>query len=104
MDLNDWLTIAVPTIISIIGFVVTFVSLSKSFKNELNKQRMGVHIDKMSTIPYDILKLLDTMVQTGNQNQEITIQEINNLLNNILRIWFRKSNTVGGFNAKRELS
>lgn len=83
MDLNDWLTIAVPTIISIIGFVVTFVSLSKSFKNELNKQRMGVHIDKMSTIPYDILKLLDTMIQTGNQNQEITIQEINNLLNNI---------------------
>ena len=51
MDLNDWLTITVPTIISIIGFVLTFVSLSKSFKNELNKQRMGVHIDKMSTIP-----------------------------------------------------
>lgn len=79
MDLNDWLTIAVPTIISIIGFVVTFVSLSKSFKNELNKQRMGVHIDKMSTIPYDILKLLDTMIQTRNQNQEITIHEINNI-------------------------
>lgn len=32
MDLNDWLTIAVPIIISIIGFVVTFVSLSKSLK------------------------------------------------------------------------
>lgn len=83
MDLNDWLTIVVPTIISIIGFVVTFISLNKSFKDELNKQRMGVHIDKMSTIPYDILKLLDTMIQTRNQNQEVTIQEINNLLNNI---------------------
>lgn len=83
MDLNAWLTITVPTIISVIGFVVTFVSLSKSFKNELNKQRMGIHIDKMSTLPYDILKLLDTMIQTRNQNQEITVQEINNLLNNI---------------------
>lgn len=102
MDLNDWLTITVPTIISIIGFVVTFASLSKSFKDELNKQRMGVYIDKMSTIPYDILKFLDTMIQTRNQSQEITIQEINNLLNNIC-IWFRKSNTVGCFNAKREL-
>ena len=69
--------------ISIIGFVVTFVSLNKSFKDELNKQRMGIHIDRMSTIPYDILKLLDTMIKSMNQNQGVAIEDMYSLLNNI---------------------
>lgn len=104
MDLKDWLTIVVPTIISIIGFVVTFISLNKSFKDELNKQRMGVHIDKMSTIPYDILKLLDTIIQSTNQNQGVAIEDMYCLLNNIFAYGSEKAIQLAALMQKENYS
>ena len=56
------------SIVSIIGFFVTNKSIKKSFKNELEKQKSAVHIEKMSIIPYEVLALMDSMIE-GNKKQ-----------------------------------
>lgn len=60
------LTAFVTSIISILGFIVTNITLSRNFKNELRKQKTSLHIEKMSTIPFKILELMDNMIKSNN--------------------------------------
>ena len=55
------------SIISVIGFIVTYKSLKRNFKEELEKEKTSIHIEKMSSIPYEILKLMDNIMQTGGK-------------------------------------
>ena len=50
------ITSVVTSIISIIGFVVTYKSMKRNFKEELEKEKTSIHIEKMSSIPYKILE------------------------------------------------
>ena len=61
------ITAGVTSIISIIGFVVTYNSMKKNFKQELEKEKTSVHIEKMSTVPYNVLELMDKIIKTGGQ-------------------------------------
>ncbi|EQC69271.1 hypothetical protein HSISB1_515 [Streptococcus sp. HSISB1] len=38
----------------------------KSFKNELRKSRDSLALEKMSTVPYDILKLFDDLMESSH--------------------------------------
>lgn len=74
------ITALVTGIISIIGFIVTNASMKKDFKNELKKQRDSVALEKMSTMPYEILELMDEMfesVKVKNENQKKRIVDKN---------------------------
>ena len=63
------ITALVTGIISIIGFVITNMSMRKNFKNELIKQRDSIALEKMSTIPFEVLDLMDRMIkEKQNQN------------------------------------
>lgn len=53
----------VTSIISIIGFVVTYKSMKRNFRQELEKEKTSIHIEKMADIPYEILKLMDNMTK-----------------------------------------
>lgn len=48
--------------ISIIGFIVTYISMKRNFKNELEKQKSGMALEKMSTIPYEALSFYDVIM------------------------------------------
>ena len=62
------ITALVTGIISLIGFVVTNVSMKKNFKNELIKQRDGIALEKMATMPFEVLDLMDRMMEAkGDQ-------------------------------------
>ena len=55
-DLKGAIITAVVTgFISIIGFIVTNLSMRKNFKNELIKQRDSIALEKMSTMPFEVL-------------------------------------------------
>jgi len=84
------INVLIPAIVSIIGFVATYLSLSKSFKDELIKQKTSVHIEKMSTVPYDVLTLMDDMINSGKVSQQkqekmqvSNLESFNNILNTI---------------------
>lgn len=57
------ITSGVTSIISVIGFIVTYKSMKRNFKEELEKEKTSIHIEKMSSIPYEILKLMDNIMQ-----------------------------------------
>lgn len=73
------ITALVTGIISIIGFIVTNTSMKKSFKNELKRQRDNIALEKMSIIPFEVLVLMDEMIESGkvrdkDQKERITEQ------------------------------
>lgn len=74
------ITALVTGIISILGFIVTNNSMKKNFKNELKRQRDNMALEKMSTMPYEVLVLMDEMIESGkgrNETQNKRIMEQN---------------------------
>jgi hypothetical protein len=63
-DLKGAIITAIVTgIISIIGFIVTNLSMRKNFKNELMQQRDSLALEKMATMPFRVLDLMDRMTK-----------------------------------------
>ena len=77
------ITACVTSIISIIGFIITNTSMKKSFKNELMKQRDGIALEKMATIPYDVLSLMDRIIKKSKENQADEIENFNMIMKEI---------------------
>lgn len=78
------ITALVTGIISIIGFVVTNVSMKKNFKNELLKQRDSVALEKMSTMPFEVLNLMDRMIKAKNGwNEKAELDNFKKMMNEI---------------------
>lgn len=74
----------IPGIITILGFIITYISIKKNFINELKKQKNSVALEKMSTIPIEVLSLLDEMIKTNNnENNENSLQHFQELMNTI---------------------
>ncbi|MCI6464296.1 MAG: hypothetical protein MSA90_02345 [Faecalicatena sp.] len=74
MSPKDWLTTLVPAFITLLGFVITYFSLRKSFKDEIRKQKTNIALDKMSTIPFETLDLYEkitTPIRVSKQIAEI---------------------------------
>lgn len=74
------ITALVSGIISIIGFVITNHSMKKNFENELKRQRDNISLEKMSTMPYEVLQLMDKMMESediDNDNQEQVTLDMN---------------------------
>lgn len=69
------LSVGVPAIISIIGFIITIFTLKKDFQNELAKQKANIQLDKMSTMPYAILELLQNIIDAGKKDFSSKVQE-----------------------------
>ena len=85
-DLKGAIITAIVTgIISIIGFIVTNLSMRKSFKNELIQQRDNLALEKMATMPFRVLDLMDRMIKSSrngwNQNKEL--ENFQNIMNEI---------------------
>lgn len=78
------ITALVTGIISIIGFIVTNVSMRKSFKNELLKQRDSIALEKMSTKPFEVLDLMDRMIKAKDSwNEKEELDNFKKMMNEI---------------------
>lgn len=42
---------AIQSIITILGFVITYLGIRLNLKNELMSRKTGLHIDRMTEIP-----------------------------------------------------
>ena len=82
IDFNTLISVIVPGVISIVGYIITTISVNSSFKNELAKQKSNIHIDKMSTMPYEILRLMDK-IQHNEYNEKKSQESISVLMNTI---------------------
>lgn len=71
MSPKDWITTLVPATVTIIGFIVTYFSLCKSFKNEIKKQKSNIALEKMATVPYETLDLYETLMAPTKFQKQI---------------------------------
>lgn len=85
------ITAIVTSVISIIGFIVTYHSMKRNFKQELEKEKTSVHIEKMSTVPYDVLQLIDEIVKSGGQGD-------------VLEAFFKIMNTIYAYGSTKAIS
>lgn len=69
------ISVGIPAIISIVGFIVTVFTLKKGFQNELAKQKATVQLDKMAVMPYEILALMQKMIDAGKQKAPPSLQK-----------------------------
>lgn len=69
------LSVGIPAIISIVGFIITIFTLKKGFQNELAKQKANIQLDKMAVMPYEILALLQEIVDMGKQKTSLSAQQ-----------------------------
>lgn len=73
--------------ISILGFFITYFSMTKNFKNESKKQRASVALENMSTIPLQILDLLDELLNISKtsdmSSNNLILSKFQKLLNTI---------------------
>lgn len=78
------ISVGIPAILSIVGFAVTIFTITKSFQNELAKQKATVQLEKMAEMPYKILALLQEMLDAGKQRSSpLSQQNLKEKLDNI---------------------
>ena len=92
MTIKDWLTILIPALVTLIGFIVTYFSLRKSFKDEIRKQKSNIALEKMSTVPFETLDLYETMMAPTKIQKQINEIENKNQLARDDRISSQKLN------------
>lgn len=80
------ITAFVTGVISIIGFVLTNLSMKRNFKNELLKEKVSVHIEKMSEMPYHILELMEKMIKIPSSEE--VLEEFKKNFKYYMCIWF----------------
>lgn len=73
----------VQIIISIIGVIITIYTLRKDFQNELAKQKANMQLDKMSMMPYEILDLLQKIIDSRNYTTPTHQKELMEKMNKI---------------------
>lgn len=68
-DLKGAIITAIVTgVISIIGFIVTNMSMRRNFKNELIQQRDSLALEKMATMPFKVLDMMDRMINAKKKD------------------------------------
>ena len=79
--ISTLISVVATSIVSIVGFIITNLSLKRNFKNELEKNRDTVALEKMATIPYEVLSLFDDMMDTNSQGKVKQKKQEENLKN-----------------------
>lgn len=63
--LSTVLSTSIPAVISIIGFIVTYASMKRNFQYELNKQKSTIQLEKMSSMPFEVLSFMQEIIDSG---------------------------------------
>lgn len=85
-DLKGAIITAIVTgTISIIGFIVTNATMRKNFENALMQQRDSIALDKMATMPFKVLDLMNRMIKAGNNgwNEQEELENFQKIMNEI---------------------
>lgn len=88
MNSIDIISLGVPAAVSIAGFIITIFTMKKNFQNELAKQKANIQLDKMAVMPYEILALMQEMIDKGKKKvtppeQQKLVERMNWLFSSI---------------------
>ncbi len=61
--IKNILPACITAIITVVGFIVTYFLNKRNFKEEVNRQKVNIHLDKIADLPFKIQSLLDTILE-----------------------------------------
>ena len=75
----------IPAFISILGFIVTYFLNKRNFTEEVQKQKVNIHLDKISDLPYVVQELLDFILEKNKQKdfEKTFLSRFKNLMSTI---------------------
>jgi hypothetical protein len=65
MFVETIISVSIPAIVTIIGFILTYHLTARNLRDELSKQKTNIQLERMSAVPYEILQLFDNMVNAS---------------------------------------
>lgn len=95
--LSALISTSVPAVISILGFIITILTVNKNFKNELSKSRSKIALDKMSKMPYLVLNLLDDFAKNKDNQSDTNVNE------KVVNTYKELINTVFSYGSKEAI-
>lgn len=75
------LSACITAFVTILGFVVTYFLSKRDFREEINKQKVNIHLDKIAELPYEIQELMDSILDKKNDKTLLT--KFKNLMTSI---------------------
>ena len=96
------ITAGIPALISIVGFIVTYCSMKKSFKNELSHERDSVALEKMSEIPLKVLDLFE-QIQKSSHIQNQTQKQQQEFIDNTTKLLSTIMNTTYSYGSEKAI-
>lgn len=79
--LSTMLTVAIPSIISLVGFIVTYALNKRNFVYEVSKQKAAINLDKIADLPQRLQMQLDNILTSKNSDMLVKeFKEITSLI------------------------
>ena len=94
------ISVMISSVISFVGFIVTYFSMKQSFQNELKRNRDTLALENMSKIPYKVLALFDEMIEI-NSLKNAKLKEKKQEEN--LKIFKEIINTIYSYGSKESI-
>lgn len=70
-NISIWQSIVpalITGLITVVGFIVTYFLTVRNFKEEAQKQKLGLFLEKVEIIPMEIQELMDDILDKKNKN------------------------------------
>lgn len=85
--LNVHFDTIITVMITVVGFVITYLMTKKNFKDEIKKGKIALATEQIQTLPYDICQLMDSIIKDGQNNrkrQDDILKEYGSILSKVL--------------------
>lgn len=70
------LAVFIPSVVTIIGFIVTYFLNQRNLKEEINKQKSNIYLAKIADMPFEIITLIDHILDMKDFDVVPTFKEI----------------------------
>ena len=65
------LKVNIPSIISLIGILISYFSIKKSYKNDLNKMKTEIITEKIEDLPFEILNIMHNTIKNPTSKRNV---------------------------------
>ena len=79
-NIRTILSVTIPALVAIIGFVVTYFLNKRNFQEELRKQKTNISLERISEVPYEILKFFNGIHDIGKKQQNKMLADFEHIL------------------------
>lgn len=82
---NQWMSILIPPIVTIIGFIINILITKSTLKSQIKTNKNNVHLDKLQDVPARLVDFYKQMLNNKNdpQKNKVLFKEFDNLLTEI---------------------